>query len=338
MRTKKGTMLLLAIAVIASLLMIIALGGIEEPSSSSTPQSEAESAAVELPEGFEPVSQAQGEELYDRDQIVDKAATALYDIGVTENLTVTYGNLKESQACTFVDLYAPTSTRNLIVHLMRFTTQSDNEWKVDSIVNAENKHFYYVSGNSAGLVDLYSYETDELVSKASKTFEEAASETAASVAAAEEEFDKQLDSIEEKYSTASSTAAASSSGSSGFTLDVSELTFDGESIITATEDFMAKYDYIKDVLIQVDGDEIDIVVQVPSAVTEDTAKMAGEDVARYLAAQASWANDHYKQPGSDSLGSLYDRYTLMLYVDDGYKNFDLYGAKAKNANSIHWNK
>lgn len=37
-------------------------------------------------------------------------------------------------------------------------------------------------------------------------------------------------------------------------------------------------------------------------------------------------------------GSLYDRYTLMLYVDDGYKNFDLYGAKAKNANSIRWNK
>lgn len=338
MRTKKGTILLLAIVVIASLLMIVALGCIEEPSSSSTPQSEAESAAVELPEGFEPVSEAQGEELYDKDQIVDKAATALYDIGVTENLTVTYGNLKESQVCTLVDLYTPTSTRNLIVHLMRLTTQSDNEWEVDSIVNAENKHFYYVSGNSAGLVDLYSYETDELVSKASKTFEEAASETAASVAAAEEEFDKQLDSIEEKYSAASSTAAASSSGSSGFTLDVSELTFDGESIITATEDFMAKYDYIKDVLIQVDGDEIDIVVQVPSAVTEDTAKTAGEDVARYLAAQASWANSFYKQPGSDDLGSLYDRYTLMLYVDDGYKNFDLHGAKVTTVDFIHWNK
>ena len=101
---------------------------------------------------------------------------------------------------------------------------------------------------------------------------------------------------------------------------------------------MCKYDYIKDVTIQVDKDEIDIVVQVPSVVDDDTAKMAGEDVARYLAAQASWANDYYKQPSSDDIGSLYDRYTLMLYVDDGYKNFDLYGAKAKNANSIHWNK
>lgn len=313
MRMKKGTMLLLAIAVIASLLMIIALGGVEKPSSSSTPQSEAESDVVELPEGFEPVSQAQGEELYDTDQAVDKAVSALGDIGVSGNVNFTFGNLEESQLCTFVDLYAPTQVQNLIVHLMRLTTQGNNEWEVESIVNAENKHFYYVSGNSAGLVDLYSYETDELISKASKTFEEAESETSASV-------------------------AASSSNSSGFTLDVSELTFDGEPIITSTEKDMCKYDYIKDVTIQVDKDEIDIVVQVPSVVDDDTAKMAGEDVARYLAAQASWANDYYKQPSSDDIGSLYDRYTLMLYVDDGYKNFDLYGAKAKNANSIHWNK
>lgn len=338
MRMKKGTMLLLAIAVIASLLMIIALGGVEEPSISSTPQSEAESAAIELPDGFKPITQAQGEELYDTDQAVDKAVAALGDIGVSGNVNFTFGNLEESQLCTFVDLYAPTQVQSLIVHLMRLTTQSNNEWEVESVVNAENKHFYYVSGNSSGLVDLYSYETDEIISKASKTFEEAESETAASVATAEEEFDRQLDSIEEKYSAASSTSAASSSGSSGFTLDVSELTLDGESIITSAEKDMCKYDYIKDVTIQVDKDEIDIVVQVPSVVDDDTAKMAGEDVARYLAAQASWANDYYKQPSSDDIGSLYDRYTLMLYVDDGYKNFDLYGAKAKNANSIHWNK
>lgn len=223
MRMKKGTMLLLAIAVIASLLMIIALGGVEEPSILSTPQSEAESAAIELPDGFKPIAQAQGEELYDTDQVVDKAVDALGDIGVSGNVNFTFGNLEESQLCTFVDLYAPTQVQNLIVHLMRLTTQGNNEWEVESIVNAENKHFYYVSGNSAGLVDLYSYETDELVSKASKTFEEAASETASSVAAAEDEFEDQLDSIAEKHSDSGTTSesAASSSSSSGFTLDVS---------------------------------------------------------------------------------------------------------------------
>lgn len=337
MRMKKGTMLLLAIAVIASFLMIIALGGVEEPSSSSAPQSEAESAAIELPDGFEELTDSQYSGLYDKEQIIDKAGTALGGIGMMETSTAIFGNLEENELSTSVDLYVPTSKSNLIINLLRLKIRQDCKWKVVSIKNSENGHFYYICEDSAGLVDLYSYETDEIISEASKTFEEAASETAASVAAAEEELEKQVDSIVEKYS-GSDSAAASSSGSSGFTLDVSELTLDGESIITSTEKDMREYDYIKDVTIQVDKDEIDIVVQVPSAVTEDTAKMAGEDVARYLAAQASWANDHYKQPGSDSLGSLYDRYTLMLYVDDGYKNFDLYGAKAKNANSIHWNK
>lgn len=333
MRMKKGTMLLLAIAVIASFLMIIALGGVEEPSSSAT-----ESVAVEPPEGFELVSQAQGEELYDTDQAVNKAADVLGGIGVYGRINFTFGNLEDSELSTSVDLYAPLSAKKLIINLMRLKTGQDCEWKVVSVKNVENNHFYYICEDSAGLVDVYSYETDELVSKASKTFEEAESETAASVAAAEEEFEDQLDSIREKYGIAGSASAASSSGSSGFTLDVSELTLDGKSIITSTEKDMCEYDYIKDVTIQVDKDEIDIVVQVPSAVTEDTAKMAGEDVARYLAAQASWANDYYKQPGSDDLGSLYDRYTLMLYVDDGYKNFELYGAKAKTVDFIHWNK
>ena len=85
-------------------------------------------------------------------------------------------------------------------------------------------------------------------------------------------------------------------------------------------------------------DDIDELYDERDAAVKAMEGLKQYDVARYLAAQASWANDYYKQPGSDDIGSLYDRYTLMLYVDDGYKNFDLYGAKAKNANSIHWNK
>lgn len=52
----------------------------------------------------------------------------------------------------------------------------------------------------------------------------------------------------------------------------------------------------------------------------------------------------YKVLESESLldamseAEQYDRYTLMLYVDDGYKNFELYGAKAKTVDFIHWNK
>lgn len=348
MRMKKGTMLLLAVAVIALLLMIIALGGVEEPSSyeSSTALQDTDEVSyppVKLPDDFEQLSYADESILKNHDalRLARSMGNTMGTIGVRKNIgKIVFGNFTDGADGMVVDAYVQTSLSDLIIHSTRKYPYNENDWKIISIKNAASELYYYICDDFAGTVDLYNYKTDELVSKASKTFKEAESETAASIAAAEEEFEDQLDPIAENNSdsSAASESTASSSGSSGFTLDVSELTFDGESIITSTEKDMCEYDYIKDITIQVDKDEIDIFVQVPSAVTEDTAKMAGEDVARYLAAQASWANDYYKQPGSDDIGSLYDRYTLMLYVDDGYKDFDLYGAKAKNANSIHWNK
>lgn len=346
MRMKKGTMLLLAIAVIASFLLLIVFGGIEAPSSSesaavSQDMEEVSYPPVKLPDEFEQLSYADESILKNHDvlQLARSMGKTMGTIGVRKNVgEIVFGNFADGADGMAVDAYVQTSLSDLVIHSTRKYPYSENDWKIISIKNAASELYYYICDDFAGTVDLYSYETDEIISEASKTFEEAESETAASVAAAEEEFDEQLDSIKEKYSADSSTVAASSSGSSGFTLNVSELTFDGESIITSTEKDMAEYDYIKDVTIQVDKDEIDIVVQVPSSVTEDTAKMAGEDVARYLAAQASWANDYYKQPSSDDIGSLYDRYTLMLYVDDGYKNFDLHGAKVTTVDFIHWSK
>lgn len=125
---------------------------------------------------------------------------------------------------------------------------------------------------------------------------------------------------------------------SDITRKVSELKFDGKKIIATTENDMKKYDYIKDVYIKADESEkeINIVVQVPSYTDTDTAKMAGEDVARYLAFLASAANSYYKTPGSDDLGSLYEEYNLLIYVDDGYENLSLYGAKVTSSEWITW--
>lgn len=122
------------------------------------------------------------------------------------------------------------------------------------------------------------------------------------------------------------------------TKKASKLKFDGESIIDSTVSLMKEYDYIRDVYIDVIEDEkkINIAIQVPSATDFDVAKMAGEDTARYLASLAAYANDYYEVPGVDSIGSLYDRYSLLIYIDDGYGNFDIYGAKVPTAKSITW--
>ena len=119
---------------------------------------------------------------------------------------------------------------------------------------------------------------------------------------------------------------------------VSKLKFDGESIIDSTVSFMKEYEYVKDVYIEAKEDEkeINITVQVPSATDFDVAKMAGEDTARYLASLAAYANSYYEVPGVDSIGSLYDRYSLLIYIDDGYGNFNIYGAKVTTAKNITW--
>lgn len=123
---------------------------------------------------------------------------------------------------------------------------------------------------------------------------------------------------------------------------LNEMEFDGVLITESTASEMAEgYDYIKDVYIEVDEDgrEIDIIVQVESSTDIDTAKMAGEDVARYLAAQASYSTNSYREykiPGSDNLGSLYDRYNLLLYIDDGEGKFNIYGAKVTSSDKITW--
>lgn len=122
------------------------------------------------------------------------------------------------------------------------------------------------------------------------------------------------------------------------TKKASRLKFDGELITDATVSFMKEYEYIRDVYIDVIEDEkkINIAVQVPSATDLDVAKMAGEDTARYLASLAAYANDYYEVPGVDSIGSLYDRYSLLIYIDDGYGNFDIYGAKVPTTRDITW--
>ena len=113
-----------------------------------------------------------------------------------------------------------------------------------------------------------------------------------------------------------------------------------ESIIDVAVRDMKEYDYIKDVYIEVDEKEclISIVVQVQSYVEEDIAKMAGEDVARYLAALANFTNSKYKMPGIDDIGGIYEKYDLLMYIDDGYHNFDIYAGKVTTADRIYWGK
>lgn len=120
--------------------------------------------------------------------------------------------------------------------------------------------------------------------------------------------------------------------------NISNLKFDGKNILDVTATDMKQYDYVKDVYIEVDEDErkVSITIQVPQGTDNDTVEMAGEDVARYLAFMASNTDSYFAPPGSKDIGGIYNKYSLLLYIDDGNKTIDKYGAKVTTSPIISW--
>ena len=119
---------------------------------------------------------------------------------------------------------------------------------------------------------------------------------------------------------------------------ISDLTILDQNIIDYTVENMKRHDNIEDVAIIVDENEkqINIAVVVRSELKEDLAKEAAEDVARNFASSVSSADNTYSAPSHDMIGGIYDTYGLLLYVDDGNKTFDMYGAKIRASQNITW--
>lgn len=120
---------------------------------------------------------------------------------------------------------------------------------------------------------------------------------------------------------------------------LSDLVYAGESVIdVAVRDLVSGYDYIQDVSYVVDEkkSEVRIAVIVPSGSNDETVKKAGDKAARYLAALANFSCSEYAPPGADDLGGLFERYSLLLYVDDGNGGIDAYGAKVPSSPVISW--
>lgn len=123
------------------------------------------------------------------------------------------------------------------------------------------------------------------------------------------------------------------------TKKVSEMLFNGELITdVAKRDLVSNYDYILDVAYVVDekSPEIKIAIQVPIGTDNKTVKKAGDKAARYLASLANFSNPDFALPGSDDLGGLFEKYNLLLYIDDGFGGVKTYGAKVTISPVITW--
>ena len=321
-------------------------------------ETETESVAVlSLPENFVEATPEQLQGLPDRDDLLAVVPEVLGLISVKDVQKVVYGNYREDDN-TFhlinLDVYAITDTeKNLLVKAMYLETSSNSSWSVISVTNAVSGLYYYVQDDLKNKCDIYDYTTGKLISEKTEDMGDSVKECNEKSEKIESEFSEQLDDLKEKYTesesetqtdteaeTQTETQADIESNEEGSSNSkVSEMQFEGEYITDVAARDMEEYDYITDITIVVDESkrEINIAVQIPSDTNEDTAKMAGEDVARYLASMASWVNSDYKAPGSTDIGGIYDKYDLKLYLDDGFGSIDIWGAKVTYSNRITWN-
>lgn len=300
---------------------------------------------TELPADFKEVTDEEAARIPDRESLLDVGEQVLGSIGVRTVKTGVWGNYTDysngENSNIAVDFYGVAdSDRMLKVTMQYFTSSTSAEWSVNSVCDVDNGNYYYVPDEWKTTVDLYDYKTQKLISEKSESKEEVQERITPK---AEEESDKEKE-VKKSYSEENrkenkKEKKKDKSADSRQTMSVSKLKVNDELITDITEKDMPEwYDYIVDVSINVDEGEkvIYIAVQVPTAINEDTAKMAGEDVARYLASQACNANKDFKAPGSDDIGGIYDRYDLLIYVDDGIGNINLYGAKVISADRITW--
>lgn len=332
------------ILVVACCLVLIGCGNTTSDEGTNKTQENEQTEATEgnnikLPADFKEVTDEEAAMIPDRESLFNVGEQVLGSIGVKTVKTGVWGNYtdysSEESDSIAVDFYGVTDSDRLLKVTMQYSTSSTSaEWSVNSVYDADNGNCYYVPDEWKTTVDLYDYKTQKLISEKSESKEEVQERLTQKV---EEASEKEKE-VKKSYSEESK-KEKDESADSRQTMKVSKLKVNGELITDITEKDMSEwYDYIVDVSINVDESEkeIDIAVQVPTAINEDTAKMAGEGVARYLASQARNANKNFKAPGSDDIGGIYDSYDLLIYVDDGMGNIDLYGAKVISADQITW--
>lgn len=299
----------------------------------NTESGSSESSEVDLPDGFRKASDEELLSIPDSDDLITEGSKILSLIGVEKVDNVIYGNYKSdtSNSITTVNLdaYTVSDVRNLIVSFMYLKTSSNAsktpKWSISYVMDADTRNYFYVPDELKNTVDLYDYNTGEMISEKAETSEDVQDKIDQDLDEADEEFEEKLDDLKENQGDVTSR-------------EISELLFEGESIIDVTVNDMKKYDYISDIYIEVDEEKdlVSIVVQVPSSTDVDTAKMTGEDVARYLALCAGCVNSYFAIPSNDDIGGIYEKYDLLMYIDDNYHNFDIYGAKVTTAKEITW--
>lgn len=288
---------------------------------------------------FVKLSDKQWEMMSDAEELKRTASEAIESIGVKEAVSYEFGNYRTiGENYESIELQVTTDLRkNLVAKFYYGEVGESVIWFVNYIKDMGTGNYYYSLDTND--IQVYDYSTGKPKSNETETniiVPETEVRTESENVIQQIESETVINTEQMESETLPETKSDSEAPANS---KVSEMQYNGEYITDVTARDMEEYDYITDITILVDESkrEINIAVQVPPSTDEDTAEMAGEDVARYLAAMANWANSDYKIPGSIDIGGIYDKYDLKLYIDDGFGGIDIWGAKVTYSNRITWN-
>lgn len=101
------------------------------------------------------------------DKLVNPILLACNEIGVKETKDAQIGNYEENSGVYFIDVkFATEKGITLLANAMYISFTANPEWSGISIKDFNTGHWYYIPEGSEEMVDLYSYETGELIEPA----------------------------------------------------------------------------------------------------------------------------------------------------------------------------
>lgn len=135
---------------------------------------------------------ADDEIMPEANQLSEKLASALIEIGASESTNMEYEKYnKHDDGDIDLDLVIDGGLHKLKISC--YYANLIHSWLIISITNYDNKNYYYVGPGSAGLVDIYDYKSNELLSS-----KDPAKETEDII----EHFNNEMESIDKSFDSA----------------------------------------------------------------------------------------------------------------------------------------
>ena len=155
---------------------------------------------IELPENFVMIEEENLAQIPNKSSLDNLLDEILQQIGVNEVSYKVYGesNMPENEFFKQIEAFIVTDTNKQLMASFMCTMRNE-KWDVMDIIDVQSNKYYYVTSGASATVDIYDYETGELVSKKSMSYEELNEKIKKEQDEADKKFKEDLERLVEQY-------------------------------------------------------------------------------------------------------------------------------------------